>query len=72
MRHGSREYIGYVQVCGLWLRRVAFTLSGDWYTGGDLAQNTLIQLYRHWRRIDPASVDAYDRRVLVNLYLAGE
>jgi RNA polymerase sigma-70 factor (sigma-E family) len=64
------NYIGYVQMRGLWLRRVAFTLSGDRHTGDDLAQNTLIQLYRYWRRIDPGNVDAYARRVLVNLYLA--
>src|SRR5581483_12128128 len=28
------------------------------------------KLYQHWRRIDPATVDGYSRRVLVNAYLS--
>src|SRR5437764_607812 len=30
-----------------------------------------VQLYRRWRRVRPGTVDAYARRILLNLILAG-
>jgi RNA polymerase sigma-70 factor (sigma-E family) len=52
------------------LRRLAFTLCGDWHTADDLVQTTFIKLYRHWKRVHGQSVDAYARRILVNSYLS--
>ncbi|MEV6441748.1 SigE family RNA polymerase sigma factor [Amycolatopsis sp. NPDC051716] len=52
-------------------RRVAFALCGDWHAAEDLVQAMFVQLYRRWRRIRPGTVDAYARRVLLNLFLAG-
>ncbi|MFD5095456.1 SigE family RNA polymerase sigma factor [Amycolatopsis thailandensis] len=51
-------------------RRLAFGMCGDWHGAEDLVQATFIQLYRHWRRIRPDTVDAYARRILLNLFLS--
>jgi RNA polymerase sigma-70 factor (sigma-E family) len=64
------DYVAYFKARASWLRRVAFTLCGDWHTADDLVQNTFLQLYRRWKRIGEHSVDAYARRVLVNLFLS--
>ncbi|NBH09821.1 SigE family RNA polymerase sigma factor [Amycolatopsis sp. SID8362] len=52
-------------------RRVAFALCGDWHGAEDLVQAMFVQLYRRWRRVRPDTADAYARRVLLNLFLAG-
>lgn len=52
------------------LRRLAYALCGDWHTAEDLTQTAFVKLYRHWRRVEPESVDAYTRRILVNTYLS--
>ncbi|MGW5722197.1 SigE family RNA polymerase sigma factor [Amycolatopsis sp. NPDC003865] len=52
-------------------RRVAFALCGDWYEAEDLVQAMFVQLYRRWRRVRPDTADAYARRILLNLFLAG-
>jgi RNA polymerase sigma-70 factor (sigma-E family) len=65
------DYVEYFRARAHWLRRIAFTLCGDWYAADDLVQSTFLQLYRRWRRIQPGSEDAYARRVLVNLFLTG-
>ncbi|MCR6486503.1 SigE family RNA polymerase sigma factor [Amycolatopsis sp. OK19-0408] len=51
-------------------RRVAFAFSGDWHAAEDLVQAMFVQLYRRWRRVRPDTVDAYARRILLNLFLA--
>lgn len=33
-------------------------------------QQTFLQLYKHWRRLDTSRMDAYARRVLVNGFLS--
>ncbi|OXM67293.1 SigE family RNA polymerase sigma factor [Amycolatopsis vastitatis] len=53
-------------------RRVAFALCGDWHAAEDLVQTMFVQLYRRWRRVRPDTVDAYARRILLNLFLAGQ
>jgi RNA polymerase sigma-70 factor (sigma-E family) len=53
-------------------RRVAFALCGDWHGAEDLVQAMFVQLYRRWRRVRPDTVDAYARRILLNLFLAGQ
>jgi RNA polymerase sigma-70 factor (sigma-E family) len=52
-------------------RRVAFALCGDWHGAEDLVQAMFVQLYRRWRRVRPDTVDAYARRILLNLFFAG-
>ncbi|RSM37404.1 SigE family RNA polymerase sigma factor [Amycolatopsis balhimycina DSM 5908] len=53
-------------------RRVAFAFCGDWHGAEDLVQAMFVQLYRRWRRVRPDTVDAYARRILLNLFLAGQ
>ncbi|MFJ9783477.1 SigE family RNA polymerase sigma factor [Amycolatopsis sp. NPDC101161] len=52
-------------------RRVAFAFCGDWHEAEDLVQAMFVQLYRRWRRVRPDTADAYARRILLNLFLAG-
>jgi RNA polymerase sigma-70 factor (sigma-E family) len=52
-------------------RRVAFAFCGNWHEAEDLVQAMFVQLYRRWRRVRPDTVDAYARRILLNLFLAG-
>jgi RNA polymerase sigma factor (sigma-70 family) len=42
----------------------------DAHRSDDLVQTTFMKLYRHWRRVQGGSVDAYAHRVLVNSYLS--
>lgn len=51
------------------MRRTAYGLLGDWDRAEDLTQATFVRLYRQWSRLDGANVEAYARRVMVNLYL---
>ncbi|HCU51136.1 MAG TPA: SigE family RNA polymerase sigma factor [Micromonosporaceae bacterium] len=64
------DYADYFTARSVKLRRLAFGLSGDWHLADDLVQHTFLQLYRHWRRLDGMTLDAYSRRVLVNALLS--
>jgi RNA polymerase sigma-70 factor (sigma-E family) len=64
------EYCEYFAVRSVPLRQLAYAVSGDWHLADDLVQHTFLQLYQHWRRLEPATLDAYSRRVLVNAYLS--
>lgn len=64
------EFAEYFSVRAVTLRRLAFALSGDWHLAEDLTQHTFLQLYKHWKRIDQSSIDAYSRRTLVNAFLS--
>ncbi|HVL32400.1 MAG TPA: SigE family RNA polymerase sigma factor [Actinomycetota bacterium] len=49
------------------LRRLAYLLTGDWGEAEDLAQETMVRMYRAWSRIqDRERPAAYARTVLVN------
>lgn len=49
------------------LRRVAYLLLGDWGEAEDLAQETMVRVYRSWDKIrDRQKPAAYARTVLVN------
>jgi RNA polymerase sigma-70 factor (sigma-E family) len=66
----EREYVEYVRARAVTLRRVAHQLCGDWHGAEDLVQRAFVLLYRHWRQANAASsLDAYTRRILVNVYL---
>lgn len=64
------EYADYFAVRAASLRRLAYGLCGDWHLAEDLTQHTFLQLYRHWKRLEPATLDAYSRRTLVNAFLS--
>lgn len=49
------------------LRRLAIFLTGDAAGAADLAQETMVRLYRHWGRIRNDDPGPYARRILVNL-----
>ena len=64
------EFTEYLRARSAWLTRVGYLLCGDWHRADDLAQNAAVRLYRHWHRASRAdNVDAYARRILVNVYL---
>jgi RNA polymerase sigma-70 factor (sigma-E family) len=53
------------------LVRTAFLLTGDRQDAEDLAQETLLTVYRHWRRVAASdNRDAYVHRALVNLFIS--
>jgi RNA polymerase sigma-70 factor (sigma-E family) len=49
------------------LRRLALFLTGDPERAKDLAQEAMVRVYRHWRRIENQDPGPYARRILVNL-----
>jgi len=52
------------------LRRTSYFLCGDWHLAQDLTQLALAKMYASWGRIPrDANLDAYSRRVLINLIL---
>lgn len=53
------------------MRRMAYGLIGDWDRAEDLTQATFVRLYRKWDGLADANIEAYARRVMVNLYLDG-
>ena len=66
----DQEFADYFAARSISLRRLAFALSGDWHLADDLVQHTFLQLYRHWRRLEGQTLDAYSRRTLVNAFLS--
>ena len=46
------------------LLRTAMLLTGDRHAAEDLVQETLVRAAQHWARVDPATADAYVRRIL--------
>jgi RNA polymerase sigma-70 factor (sigma-E family) len=64
------DYSDYFAVRAASLRRLAYGLCGDWHLAEDLTQHAFLQLYRHWKRIDTATLDAYSRRIVVNAFLS--
>ena len=63
------QFVEYFRVRAQPLRRLAYSLCGDWHTAEDLVQLTFVRLYRRWPRIRAESVDAYARQVVVNAFL---
>ncbi|WP_027344695.1 SigE family RNA polymerase sigma factor [Hamadaea tsunoensis] len=66
----TSEFSDYFAARAGRLRRVAYALCGDWHLAEDLVQQAFLQLYRHWKRLDPTTIDAYARRTLINAYLS--
>ncbi|MBV1856741.1 SigE family RNA polymerase sigma factor [Catellatospora tritici] len=69
MADWEAEFCEYFEARVRPLRRFGYALCADWHLAEDLVQHTFVQLYRHWRRLDAATLEAYTRRTLVNAFL---
>jgi RNA polymerase sigma-70 factor (sigma-E family) len=62
----------YVRVRSGALLRTALAITGNRADAEDLVQATLVKAYQSWGRIsDPAAMDTYVRRVMVNTHISG-
>ncbi len=70
---GDRVSFGdYVRNRGSALLRAAQALTGNRADAEDLVQVTLVKTYQSWNKItDPAALDTYVRRVMVNTHISG-
>lgn len=59
-----QAFDAYVRERWLPLLRTARLLTGDAHAAEDLVQETLVRAAQHWHRVDPATADAYVRRIL--------
>lgn len=68
MRRGQRdaEFEAYVAAARPRLRRLAYSLCGDWHAADDVVQTALAKLYVAWPRVREDTRMAYARRVVVN------
>ena len=67
MRRSQRdaEFEAYVAAARPRLRRLAYSLCGDWHGADDVVQTALAKLYVAWPRVSRASnPDAYVRRTV--------
>jgi RNA polymerase sigma-70 factor (sigma-E family) len=81
LRHKLREPMGvgnrvgfgdYVHSRGGSLLRAAQALTGNRADAEDLVQATLVKTYQSWDSVaDPAALDTYVRRVMVNTHISG-
>ena len=63
----EEEYREFVGSRAASLHRTAYLLCGDWHLADDLVQETFVQTFRHWRRVQRAEhQNAYVRRILIN------
>ena len=61
------EYGEFVGSRAASLHRTAYLLCGDWHLADDLVQETFVQAFRHWRRVQRAdNQNAYVKRILIN------
>lgn len=62
----------YVRSRGASLLRAASVLTGNRADAEDLVQATLVKTYQSWDNVaDPAALDTYVRRVMVNTHISG-
>src|SRR5258705_13936210 len=73
MSSGDRVAFGeYVRSRSQSLLRAAQAMTGNRADAEDLLQATLVTAYQSWDRIDdPAALDTYVRRVMVNTPISG-
>jgi RNA polymerase sigma-70 factor (sigma-E family) len=67
MRRSQRdaEFEAYVAAARPRLRRLAYSLCGDWHAADDVVQTALAKLYVAWPRVQrAANPDAYVRRTI--------
>mgnify|MGYP003377569695 CR=1 FL=1 len=58
------DFDAYVRARWTPLLRTAMLLTADRHAAEDLVQETLVKAASHWHRVDPATADAYVRRIL--------
>ena len=72
---GLGDYVAfgdYVRSRGGTLLRAAHALTGNRADAEDLVQATLVKAYLSWSNVaDPAALDTYVRRVMVNTHISG-
>lgn len=62
----------YVRTRSCALLRAAQAMTGNQSDAEDLVQATLVKAYQSWDKIsDPAALDTYVRRVMVNTHISG-
>ena len=67
MSRPEEEYREFVGSRAASLHRTAYLLCGDWHLANDLVQETFVQTFRHWRRVQGAdNQNAYVKRILIN------
>src|SRR6202789_4740180 len=73
MSVGERVAVGeYVRARSGGLPRAAQALTANRADAEDLLQATLVKAYQSWDKIsDPAALDTYVRRVMVNTHIPG-
>ena len=59
-----QAFDAYVRERWVPLLRTATLLTGDRHAAEDLVQETLVRAAQHWSRVEPATADAYVRRIL--------
>jgi RNA polymerase sigma-70 factor (sigma-E family) len=62
----EQEYCDFFEARRRPLMRTAHAILGSWPAAEDATQQTFVQMYVHWPRIQRVAVDSYARRVLVN------
>jgi RNA polymerase sigma-70 factor (sigma-E family) len=66
----DEDFVEYMTLRALWLRRVAYLLCQDWNLADDLAQSAMTRLYAQWPRARSFdNLDGYLRRILINCFL---
>jgi RNA polymerase sigma-70 factor (sigma-E family) len=60
----QEAFDAYVRQRWVPLLRTATLLTGDRHAAEDLVQETLVRAAQHWSRVEPATADAYVRRIL--------
>ena len=67
MSRPDEDYREFVGTRAAPLHRTAYLLCGDWHLANDLVQETFVQAFRHWRRVQRAdNQNAYVKRILIN------
>jgi RNA polymerase sigma-70 factor (sigma-E family) len=67
MSSPEQEYREFAGSRAASLHRTAYLLCGDWQLADDLVQETFVQTFRHWRRVQRAdNQNAYVKRILIN------
>jgi RNA polymerase sigma-70 factor (sigma-E family) len=67
MSSQEQEYREFADSRAAALHRTAYLLCGDWHLADDLVQETFVQTFRHWRRVQRAdNQNAYVKRILIN------
>ncbi len=69
--HQAPSFEEYAVAAWPWLYRCSYLLTGRHHDAEDLAQQTMLQVYRSWSKVSRADQPAaYVRRTMTNLYIS--